>query len=507
MELSNIHYKYSKDSNLALENISFTVRSGEWISVVGPSNAGKSTMCGILCGVLQSWPGGKLSGHYKLAGQEMTFRSAIDFAGKVGVVFQDPQTSIVQDIVEDEIAFGPENMCVSPAEIESRIKQVLSDVDLTHCRKWSTHMLSGGQMQRVNIAAMLAMMPQIIILDDAAASLDDVAARRLLQTLIHLHRKGHTIITLSSRYNVEEPSDRVLVLHQGSIIADVEKGKLGQRHKKLFSDLGILPNAIKEERLVADIKLLDKPLSSKKDQTISYTSTDTRSPLLQITGLNYAYSSERMSARRQVLNNLSLTVNRGDFIAVTGPNGSGKTTLGKLIVGLLKPADPTTISFDGQPYSKWKSDELVCKIGYVFQIPEHQFVADTVLEEAVYNLHMKNRQHHHKRKQLQLMKQRLHIAETWLKQFGLYERRDRSPYQLGAAEKRLLTLVSILITEPDLIVLDEPTSGLDYASTEKLMTYCVEYAAKGKAVVMITHDQQIASRYVNRTLKLEIKSK
>lgn len=484
IELKNITYKYNEHAEPALQDIHMTVKSGEWISVIGPGSAGKSTLCRLLCGVLQSWPEGSLSGKYWLDGMNQTAGTAIDFAGKIGVVFEDPEVSIVQDAVEDEIAFGPENMKVDPAEIERRVDEALLAVDLLHLKKRSTHALSGGQMQRVNIASMLAMKPQIIILDDAAANLDHESSSRLLNTLKELHKQGHTIISLSSRYNEDEPSDKIYVLHKGRIVLQANRAELLQQHSGKLQQLGCLPDSAAKKQYV---------YKARKEQS---------APLLKANNLSYSYSMSGDAERLPVLHQVNVIVEEGDFLIVTGPNGAGKTTLGKLIAGML-PAEECAIELLGKPLEKWDQAALAEMVGYVFQMPEHQFVADTVLEECAYTLQARAQQIKDKNDRIRVMKQDEETAKEWLERFGLASQMDQNPYQLSAADKRCLTLASVLIGQPRLIILDEPTAGLDYASTDRLLSHCADYVEQGHAVIMITHDKTAAEKWANKTLALQ----
>lgn len=548
IELRQVCYTYEEQEAPALHHINLSIKRGEWVTLLGPGGAGKSTLTRLLCGVLQSGQDEGLSGEYWLDGINGMEAQASDLAGIVGVVFQDPEKSIVQERVEDEIAMGPENMCVPVKEIEHRIEQALAAVKLSELRHRKTHHLSGGQMQRINIASMLAMKPQVIVLDDAAANLDIEASQRLLDTLISLHEKGHTILTMSSRLNEAEPSDRLVVMHQGQILAAGEREQVLNAWGGRLVELGCLPGTSLERnseqmreqpreqmsgRIQGQMTEEEQELENAGGRCSSE-SGHYKKTILKVEDLSFAYTDhkgemrsqatsgwkerkrnkmgqkkmgrklqfpEKTIAERQILHRVNVTVEPGDFLMVTGPNGAGKTTFGKLISGLLSP-DSGAITLLDRPLEQWKPHELASEVGYVFQLPEHQFVANTVLEESVHTLRMEVQRIKNKEIRQQKMEQSFRLAQAWLTRFGLNDQATRSPYQLSTADKRCLALLSVLIAEPKLVVLDEPTAGLDYASADRLLSYCYSYAKQGHAVVMITHDHKAVNKWSGKSLRL-----
>jgi energy-coupling factor transporter ATP-binding protein EcfA2 len=483
IELKGISYLYEESTEPALQEISLSICRGEWVTIAGPSRSGKTTLCGLLCGMLQSWPGGVMQGSMLINDQDMAASTASDLAGQVGIVFQDPETGLIQEYVEDELAFGPENLRFSTMQIEQNILDALAAIVMPEARSLRTDELSGGQKQRISIASVLTMQPQILILDDATANLDAASAERLMDTLHQLHHRGHTIIMTSSRLEPNCPADRIMLLNEGRLIAEGTWAELSSRHHDLLMGLGCLPNS--------------EPISRSPISFIQ------QEPILQVQQLGYSYRSVLTHAEQPVLKSVNLELYPGDILAVLGPNGSGKTTFGKLLAGLL-PAPKNSIWIRGSDLTQYTAAELAQTVGYLFQNPEHQFVADTVIEECIFGLHMRNGiQPPGKKASAQLTEQFIALGDSWLSKFGLAEYRNLNPFHLSAADKQLLNLASVLILEPDLIILDEPTAGLSYTSTDLLMSYCLDYASQGKAIVMITHDSYVTEGWATKEIMLE----
>lgn len=474
IELHNVSYTFKDEIEPAIQDINFAVQQGEWVSIVGPGGSGKTTLCELLCGALQYWPGGLFQGKIQVGGHDMSEVAAGRLAEVVGVVFQDPDSGLIHEYVEDELAFGPENLFVAPDEIEKRIQESLLSVDFPEARQLRTSELSGGQKQRISIASVLTLCPKIFIFDNVSANLDASAAKKLVATLRKLHDQGHTLITASSRMDDACSSDRVIILEKGRLIVDGSRARLNSDYNDILTHLGCVP-CTNEVKYTAK---LEEPSLIKSE------------PLLQVKQLSFEYPTRHLKENKFVLNNVHINLYKNDILAVMGPNGSGKTTFGKLLVGLLPPPQ-SSIWIHGRDVTACSVQEMASTVGYLFQNPEHQFVTDTVWDECVFGLiqtGQKSASHS--------------LGEQILRRFGLYAYRDLSPYRLSAADKQLLNLASTLILQPDLVILDEPTAGLDYAKTDLFMSHCANYAHQGKAVLFITHDTYAAHRWSNIKLFL-----
>lgn len=487
IQFTNVSYCYEDSTQPALSNISLSVEPGEWLAVTGPAGSGKSTLCKLLCGMLQAWPEGQLQGLLEIAGCDVSGELPPELAGHIGPVFQDPETGLILDVIEDELAFGPENLQTEPEEIERRIDQALRDVELTGMRTRRIGELSGGQKQRIAIASVLTLKPRILVLDEASANLDQPAASKLQETLLRLRRQGHAIITASSRLDENTLADRVLLLEQGRAAAQgPAKAMLSGDTREKLIGLGCLPRPAAESR----------PVMRSSANAASVTVPAPSVPLLAIQSLSFGYPSNP-----DILRELQLSLYQGDLLALLGPNGSGKTTLGKLIAGLL-PLPVGHIQLRGVDISELAEHELAERIGYLFQNPEHQFVASTVLEECIYSLHQLHIRRLGRKEAAAALPQTRATGEDWLRQFGLNAEKDRNPHSLSVAQQRLLNLASVLITEPELLILDEPTSGMGYTQADEFMEHCAAFTRKGGAVILITHDHVIVQKYATKQLLL-----
>lgn len=462
-----VTYSYEEERQPALQNISLTIQQNELVAIIGPNGCGKSTLCQLLNGSFLSQMGGEYQGKISLNGYQVQQSSggAAPLAGQIGIVFQDADAQLVMGMVEDELAFGPENLRVAPAEIKQRIERVVQDLGISELRCNHVHELSGGQKQKVAIASVLTMDSPLIILDDVTANLDPSSKQSLLGLMDKLHEQGFTLLVTAARTGgIPQRTTRVVRMEEGRIVYD---GPPRQEDCQSIAAPNSLPSS-----------------------EHSYSGLPA---LVDVRGLSYAYPNGA-----QPLTDISFKIYPGDFMAVTGPNGSGKTTLSKLLMGLL-PAPQGAIRFQGQDISSSSIYDLTDHIGYVYQTPEHQFVTESVWEECIFGLRMQ------RPKRLQsrpLPQEVIDKGDEMLRRIGLFEQRDKHPYQLSTGEKRLLSVASMLITEPKLLILDEPTANQDDINSTKLLQFCADLTKQEIAVLMITHDPGIAAPFVTKSLVL-----
>jgi len=483
IQFHHVNYTFEEESTPFMCDLNFQIMQGEWISVVGASGSGKSTLCQLIAGMKPadtSQEGGIWINGKQRTGMETEREHAI------GMVMQDPDTQIIQSIVEDELAFGPENLRVERYEILNRIESALSEVGLSDYRMQSTNELSGGQKQRIAIASVLTMNPNILILDDAIASLDLPAIEQFRETLLKLKRQGLTIINASTRLDPldQEQGDRLIVLEQGRIIANGAISTVMRSYNEKLIQFGCIPDNLVENKRVI----------------LEQMNADDRLPLLEIKNLTYQYPvrGKHNLHQKPLLNGVNYHLYAGEFAALVGANGSGKTTLGKLIAGLL-PAPQDTIWLHGKEKSTYSTHEFARKIGYVFQNPEHQFIADTVLEECVFGLKIAQGYKPWQSTPASILAE----GEQVLAEFGLLAYKHKHPFVLSKGEQRMLSVASAIMLQPELILLDEPTAGLDYASMTRLMEWCTAYRKQGHSILMITHDLEYTNSWLTRTWKIE----
>lgn len=484
MSLKDFGFRYDDQAGPALHGLTLDIIVGEHVAIVGASGSGKSTLCQLLNGGLSRSGEGERTGELTVYGLDPDTANLAAVASTVGVVLQDPDAQLVQGIVEDEIAFGPENLRVPPAEIAQRLDAALEAVGLAPERDSFVRRLSGGQRQRTAIAAVLALETPLVVFDDAASQLDPPAVRDFVGLCRRLHAAGRTVVTASGRMDdVARAAQRVIVLKGGTVLLQGPPKMLLREHSAQLAALGLLPSLAGRGAVPCEPGAKPGPAADRTGQ-----------PLLEVKGLAFTYPG----SQRAALAGVSLALAPGERAVLMGENGSGKTTLGKLLMGLL-PAPRGCMWWEGADMAKLSIHQLATGISYVFQQPEHQFAAATVWEECLYSV----------RAMLGLRtgepvpaayEER---AQRLLAAARLDHRLDASPYLLSGGEKRLLSVAAQFILPKKLYILDEPTAGTDYAGTNILLRMCAEQSAEGAAFLIITHDMQVAESFASHVLCME----
>ncbi|ANY73014.1 ABC transporter [Paenibacillus ihbetae] len=518
VECRDLGFIYDGEEQPVLHQLSFTVQPGERMAVIGASGCGKSTLCQLLSGLLPRSGGGTREGVLLLDGMDPASAPLADVTEAMGVLFQDPDAQLVQGIVEDEAAFGPENLRAAPEEIERRIAASLTAVDLLDRRSDPVRSLSGGQRQRTAIAAVLALQPRLYVFDDACASLDAAAQARFLQLCVALQGEGRTLITASGRFDdAARAAQRVIVLDGGTVVLDGPPEELLRRCGEQLAQLGLLPRPAGEaaggaaargavapptaarSRAPADGTAGMQGAASQSASAAPVTAAAPNAPaarapvpLLELRSLRYSYPGGR-----EALSSVDSVLEPGSWTLLTGENGSGKTTLSRLIMGLL-PAPKGSILWQGEDLTGIPVHRRAERIGYVFQQPEYMFTAPNVWEELVYSLHGGLPA----AKRPPLTDAQQSRANYLLHTAGLSKRLHMSPYLLSQGEKRLLSLISQMILARPLYILDEPTSGMDYAAMDRIVQLCRFVTDEGAAILMITHDPAIMRPYADSVIHL-----
>ncbi|USB33811.1 ABC transporter ATP-binding protein [Paenibacillus sp. YPG26] len=540
IELYNVTYTYETENRPVLNNLSLVVEPGEWVAVTGRSGSGKSALCQLLNGYLPRAGGGERQGIVRIGGIDPLEAEIAEIAVRIGVVFQDPDAQLVQGRVEDEVAFGPENLYVPAPVIAGRVSAALDAVRLTEQRTSSVHALSGGQRQRTGIAAVLSMQTPVIVFDDAASSLDRASREQLLALLQSLHAEGRTLLTVSSRVDaIAAAAGRLVVLEGGAVALDGPAAELVRTGRDRLAQLGVLPRGAGPggaqpaaqpsaapaaapaalprgagpdgaqpaaqpgaARGAAQAALprgagpdgaqpAAQPSAARGAGPMARPRTSLRGalaasgqgepPLLELRNLTFRYPGSAAA----VLRGINLSLRPGEWALICGENGSGKTTMSQLLMNLL-PMPRGFFYWEGKEASRMKTYELAEQIGYLFQEPEHQFVASNVLDEILFG----------PARDLSLepgasVPEEVRLrAERLLEAAGLSGRLDASPYLLSGGEKRLLGAAAQFMSPKKLYILDEPTAGTDYAGTELLINLCRAASGEGAALLIITHEPE-----------------
>ncbi len=492
--------------------------------MLGPSGSGKSTLTLCLDGLIPHLVEGDYSGQVVVAGLVVADSPVHVLAQQTGLVFQDPEAQFCTLTVEDEIAFGPENLGRSPEEIEAAIDRSLELVGLAGLRSRRLTQLSGGEKQRVALAAVLAMDPGVLVLDEPSANLDPQATSELFGLLGRLAaERRHTIVIIEHKLDdVIDWIDDVLVLDSegGLLCCGGPEGTFYDRGPDLAASGVWLPQTAElvgalrrrgwdvpgRPLSVADtvaalsvtpglperLRLAGASVRCAAAGTAAPTSGE---PLLRAENLSYTYEGGQGAA--EVLSQVSVTVERGTFLAIAGANGAGKTTLAALFSGVLEPPRGT-VFLDGRDETEMPLRAISERVGHVFQNPEHQFVSDTVFGELAFSLTAKVG----RRGRDSLTPAQRQLAETWLERLGLLSLAEANPFSISQGQKRRLSVAAMLIRGQDCLFLDEPTLGQDERQVERLMAMMEQFRADGGTVVMITHDMRLVAEHADELLVL-----
>jgi energy-coupling factor transporter ATP-binding protein EcfA2 len=500
IRFEHLTYRYPGADSTVLQDLTLEVGEGEFLLVMGPSGAGKSTLLRCLNGLVPHFYGGTISGEVRVDGRDPVALGPGGMADIVGFVLQDPEAQFVVDRVEDELAFALENQGFPPIVMRKRVEEALDQINIAHLRHRSVSTLSGGERQRVAIAAVMTLQPRVLVLDEPTSQLDPQAAEEVLDTLVKLNQDlGLTIILSEHRLErVVQYVDRILHLsgngHQP--ILDEPRRVLGQVEltpplitlaKAL--DWSPIPLTIKEGRKFARKaakRRADGP-SSREGVSSSHHPNAQPPVSISVKGLRFSYNGHT------ALQDLSLEVRQGEFVALMGRNGAGKTTLLKQLVGLLKPDQgqvqiSAPASGETMDTRKAAVEQVIKVVGYVPQNPNALLFNDTVSQE----LDFTRRGHG------------LPPGEygALLGTLGLTEYANQYPRDLSVGERQRVALASILVAEPQVLLLDEPTRGLDYRQKAALVAFLQHERARGRTIIMATHDVELVANCADRVILL-----
>lgn len=490
-------------------DVSFDVAVGEVVLLLGPSGSGKSTLTLALDGLIPHAVAATVTGRIQVAGRDTASASVAELSTHVGMVFQDPDAQLVTGTLLDEVAFGPENLRMPVQDVLARAERALRRVGLWERRGENPDRLSGGGRQRLAIACALAMGSPLLVLDEPTANLDPQGIDEVYAALKELVSDGaHAIVLVEHDLDAAVGFvDRVVVLDQaGRLVADGPVDAVLRDRAEELHALGVwLPTStLAGLRLRRAGYALD-PLPLTPDE-LRAALEDAPAPASVPVGRVIARKAARMPDERPViavraltlrrgrdtvLRDIDLDVARGEFIAVVGGNGAGKTTLVQAIAGVIVPPR-RAVHIDGRDVARLGARELTERVGFVFQNPEHQFIAATVAAELAHGL---------RRRGLDDDAVRARTAEV-LDRFGLSEKAESHPFLLSGGQKRRLSVATALVTGAPVLVLDEPTFGQDRARADELLGLLSELNDAGTTIVFVTHDMQLVAEYADRLVVL-----
>jgi energy-coupling factor transporter ATP-binding protein EcfA2 len=518
VDLRDITYTYEGEATPVINAVSLRVEPGEFVLILGPSGCGKSTLLNVLNGTIPHTLRGELSGHAVVCGKSVPDTKVTNFATEVGMVFQDPEAQIINTRVRDEVCFGLENLCRPVEEIMARQAEALAYVGLPDAGDLSIFDMSGGQKQRISIAAVLAARPRLLVLDEPTANLDPAGMAEVFAVLHRLNREFNTTIVMVE-HRVDELADRVsrvIMMDRGAVVFDGKPRAAFARRREGHSEEAetIATSAwfpqVSEFALelatAAGIAVAPEvmPLNVTEAIALGGGGVGGRLPhpppraaapenaaagekLLSIRDLTFGYTREQ-----PILKNVSLELETGSIVALLGQNGSGKTTLARALIGINR-VERGTVYLGDRDISDLGPREISAEIGYVFQNPDHQFVTDQIDEEVAYGLKVRG------------------YAEDFIARrvdevldiVDLARYRHRSPFNLSLGERRRLSVATMLVLEPRLLVLDEPTIGQDHERAQHLMRLMDRLRERySTTILMITHDVRLVAEWADRAIAL-----
>ena len=476
IDLENICYTYPRAKRPALEGINLSVMEGEFFAVMGENGSGKTTFCKLLNGIIPHLAGGRLTGTVTVDGECTAESSVPRLALKVGMVLDDPDAQLFTSSVRNEAAFGPENLLLPLREIEERIRQALGTVGLAGFQDRQPATLSGGEKQRLCIAAALAMKSKILVLDEPLCRLDPEGEAEVMSVLRDL-RTQYGITVIMADHNsagMHEFADRICILKNGRLCAcDTAKKILGDR--TLLDENGIRPPVNTD---------IFSVFTEKND---AFPGKENESAAVEITNFFYSYGSDSF------LENINLSIADNDFIAIVGRNGCGKTTLLKNIAGLLRP-NTGDIYIRGKNTKHLAVSLISREAGFVMQNTDNQLFTDSVYSEVSFALKNAGCSKTEIRRRV----------EDALRVTGLDEP-DAFPHALNKAGRTRTVIACVLAMGCKIVILDEVDAGQDYRGSLKIMNILRELHSKGFTIIFVTHNMFLACEYAHRLIMMDKK--
>ena len=488
-------FQYDAQAEATLKDISFDIVKGEKVLILGPSGSGKSTLAQCLNGIIPNIHKGQAKGQVMIDGQDIFKQSIYDKSQLVSTVLQDPDGQFIGLTVAEDLAFALENDCANQSEMKDKVALWAERLDLTSLLNHRPQDLSGGQKQRVSLAGVLIDESPILLFDEPLANLDPKSGQETIDLIDKIHKEvGATTIIIEHRLEdvLYRPVDRILLVNDGTLLFN------GSPDELLSSTL-LLENGIREPLYVtvlrqlgfdtrdaqnlsqldaldlSDLVLPDRVLKDKRDSSSE--------SILKVEGLSVSYGDNPA-----IIDDMSFSLKKGERLAIVGKNGAGKSTLAKALCGFVPSQGKLT--YKGQDISQDSITERSERIGYVLQNPNQMISQTMIFDEVALGLRLRGIEETE-------VEERVHEV---LKTCGLYSFRKWPISALSFGQKKRVTIASILVLKPEIIILDEPTAGQDYKTYTDIMNFLDSLQKQGHTIVMITHDMQLMLEYSDRCL-------
>lgn len=498
----NFSFQYRAQKRPTLTDINLEIYPGERVLIAGPSGSGKSTLAGCINGLNPFSNPGACTGTLTVDGVDAPHSSLFELSAHVGTVLQDPDGQFIGLTVGEDIAFALENSCTPQDEMHAITRHAAELVGIENHLGYAPHELSGGQKQRVSLAGVMVDQVKILLFDEPLANLDPATGKQAIELIDEIQKKTDTTV-LIIEHRLEDVLwrnvDRIVLVNGGTILADL-------RPDELLSGSLLAENGIREPLYVTALRYAGVDITPDKHpahvDSLVLDDTDTqklrdwftarprpaaqpeREPLLEVKGLSFGYQKGQ-----QTLRDVSFSIGKGEMVSIVGRNGAGKSTLSKLICGFETP-DAGEISLNGKPLAEENIRRRAQHIGYVMQNPNQMISKTMIYEEVALGLQRSGLTEEQIREKV----------EATLRVCGLYPFRNWPISALSFGQKKRVTIASVLVLDPELILLDEPTAGQDFRHYTDIMEFLRGLNARGVTVVMITHDMHLMLEYTRRAL-------
>lgn len=503
VEFRDFNFKYKSQQEPTLYDINFRIKEGEKVVIIGPSGSGKSTLAKAINSQIPNTFDGDISGRLEVCSKDVTTSSIFDISLDVGTVLQDTDGQFVGLTVAEDIAFSLENDNVDQDIMKQTVANWAEVLDITNILDHKPNEISGGQKQRVSLAGVLVSDTPVLLLDEPLANLDPASGLATMKLVDKLNDQyGYAIIIIEHR--LEEAlamnPDRIIVVDDGRIIMDDSPTNILKSN--ILEQIGVRKplyiNAL--EYAGVDIKDFDKIGSFEStnfndndlakvrnwaDELYLSNSNDKKEPILEVKNISYGYTKDS-----KTLDNISFTIDKGDIVSIVGPNGAGKSTLAKLLCGFIRP-DEGGIKLSDTHLDTLSIKQIADNIGYVLQNPNAMISKTMIKEEVGFGLKLRGFSDSEIERKV----------EEVLRICGLYPFRNWPISALSYGQKRRVTIASILVLNPQILILDEPTAGQDYRHYTEIMEFITDLNQKlGLTILMISHDMHLIQEYTTRTL-------
>ena len=498
----NFSFQYRAQKRPTLTDINLEIYPGERVLIAGPSGSGKSTLAGCINGLNPFSNPGECTGTLTVDGVDAPHSSIFELSAHVGTVLQDPDGQFIGLTVGEDIAFALENSCTPQDEMHAITRHAAELVGIENHLGYAPHELSGGQKQRVSLAGVMVDQVKILLFDEPLANLDPATGKQAIELIDEIQKKTDTTV-LIIEHRLEDVLwrnvDRIVLVNGGTILADL-------RPDELLSGSLLAENGIREPLYVTALRYAGVDITPDKHpahvDSLVLDDTDTqklrdwftarprpaappeREPLLEVKGLSFGYQKGQ-----QTLRDVSFSIGKGEMVSIVGRNGAGKSTLSKLICGFETP-DAGEIFLNGKPLAEENIRRRAQHIGYVMQNPNQMISKTMIYDEVALGLQRSGLTEEQIREKV----------EATLRVCGLYPFRNWPISALSFGQKKRVTIASVLVLDPELILLDEPTAGQDFRHYTDIMEFLRGLNARGVTVVMITHDMHLMLEYTRRAL-------